>query len=110
RDGFPQRLDLEATLGRAHLFEDALLGARGDDRLRAALHEVVGAPLGAALLLDRHQADDRVGAPVLAVAEKDHAVALDVHAASGAPPVRAAWPGPEGVTEPGQHASDHAHG
>src|SRR5439155_4015147 len=34
RDGFPQRLDLEATLGRAHVFEDALLGARGDDRLR----------------------------------------------------------------------------
>src|SRR2546426_3837495 len=62
--------------------------------LRAPLYEDVGPPLGTALVLDRHQSDDAVGAPVLAVAEKDHAVALDVHAASGAPPIRAAWPGP----------------
>src|SRR5256885_11041019 len=96
--------------GRAHVLEDALLGARGDDWLRAPLYEDVGPPLGTALVLDRHQSDDAVGAPVLAVAEKDHAVALDVHAASGAPPVRAAWPGPKGVTEPGQYAADHAHG
>src|SRR2546426_8029683 len=49
------RSRLEAGVGRAHVFEDTLLGARGDDRLRAPFHEHVGPALGPTILLDRHQ-------------------------------------------------------
>src|SRR5207245_10985831 len=110
RDRFAQRLRLEAALRRAHVLEDALLGARRHDRLPAALHEHVRAPLGTAVLLDRHESDDTVRAPVFAVSQEHHAVTLDIHAASGAPPVRAARSGPEGITEPRQHTTDPAHG
>src|SRR6266511_5568765 len=111
-DRLPERLRLEAPLGGAHVLEDALLGARRDDRLRAPLDEDVGPPLRAPLLLDRHQSDDRVGAPVLAVAEKDHPVALDVHGASGAssvvcPPRPAVLYAP---AKPGAQPTERAHG
>src|SRR5207245_9255736 len=92
------------------VLEDALLGARRDDRLGASLHEHVGPALGAALLLNRHQPDDAVRAPVLAIAEKHHPVTLDVHGASGAPPVGGPWSGTERLAEPLQHPADHAHG
>src|SRR5947208_1084181 len=49
--GLAQRLRLEAAFGGAHVLQDALLGARRDDRLAASLHEHVGAAPGPALLL-----------------------------------------------------------
>src|SRR5205823_6021523 len=108
-DRFPQRLHLKAALARPHVFEDALLGARRDDRLDATLHEHAGAPLRPALLLDGHQPDDGIRAPILAVPEKHHAVALDIHRASGAPPVGGPWSGTERLAEPLEHPADHAH-
>src|SRR2546428_5620264 len=78
----PQRLGLEAIVARAHVLEDALFGARRHDRVGAALDEDVGALAGPATLLDRHQPEDPVGTPILPIAQKDHAVALDVHGAS----------------------------
>src|SRR5439155_1464009 len=72
--------------------------------------EHVGPPLRPALLLDRHQPDDGVRAPVLAVPEKHHAVALDIHRASRAPPVGGPWPRTERHAEPLPHPADHAHG
>src|SRR5207249_7737733 len=83
-------------------------GPRRDDRLGTPLHEDVGPPLGPALLFDRHQPDDRVRAPVFAVAEKDHAVALDFHGASGASSIARRPCGLEGLTEPGEHPTEHA--
>src|SRR5260370_41905079 len=41
--GLAQGLRLEAVAARAHILEDALLGARCHDRLRAALPEHIGA-------------------------------------------------------------------
>src|SRR5258708_39026927 len=76
--GGPQRFRLPAR-ARAHVGEDRLLGARGDDGLRAALDIYIGAFPGAPLVVDRHQTDDLVGAPELAVAEKHHPLWLDVH-------------------------------
>src|SRR5205814_2016463 len=52
RDRFAQRLYLKARIARPHVLEDALLGARRDDRLRATLHEHVGPAFGPALLFD----------------------------------------------------------
>src|SRR5437773_2573591 len=78
-DRRPQRLELEAVVGRPQVREDRVFGTRGDDRLGTVLDEHVGAPAGAAVLPNRHQPDDAVRAPVLAVAEKHHAAGFDVH-------------------------------
>src|SRR5690349_11157511 len=75
----PQPFELEAPIGRAHVLEDALLGARGHDRLRLPFDEDVGALSRSAPLVDRRQTKNAIRAPVLAVAEKDHAASLDVH-------------------------------
>src|ERR1043166_2897469 len=108
-DRLPQRLGLEAALAGPHVLEDALLGAGRDDRLRASLDEDVGGTLGAAGVLDRGQAGDSPPPPVLAVAEKDHAVALDLHGASRpSPAVHCPWV-PVRVAEPGHHPLDDAH-
>src|SRR5438552_2196996 len=77
--GLAQRLLLEAVIARAHVLEDRLLGARGDNRLRLALDEYVGALPRAASLLDRRQADNAIRAPVLSVAEEDHPASLYIH-------------------------------
>src|SRR5438094_607406 len=110
---FARGLRLEAGVGRAHVFEDALLGARGDDRLRAPFHEHVGPALGPTILLDRHQPEDGVRAPVLAVSQKDHPVALDFHGASGASSVarRAVTvPVDQGCADAGPETPQPAHG
>src|SRR5712692_1129898 len=86
RDRLAQRLRLEPGFARAHVLEDRLLAAGGDDRLGATRDKHVGAALRAAVLLDRHQADDGIRTPVLAVPEKDHPIALDFHGASGPSP------------------------
>src|SRR5207253_11361249 len=112
-DRFAQRLYVKPRVARPHVLEDALLGARRDDRLRATLHEHVGPAFGATLLFNRHQAEYDVGAPVLAVAEKDHAVALDFHGASGTSSVACgAFPVPldQGRTDAGPPATERAHG
>ena len=77
-----QRFELEAVVGRTQVREDRVLGARGDDRLRAVLDEHVGAPPGPAVVFDRHQSDDAVRAPVLPVAEEHHTAGFDVHETS----------------------------
>src|SRR5205807_1778350 len=52
-DRLAQPLYLKPRVARSHVLEDALLGARRDDRLCATLHEHVGAAFGPTLLLDR---------------------------------------------------------
>src|SRR5258708_29119842 len=90
--GGPQRFRLPAR-ARAHVREDRLLGARGDDRLAAALDIYIGALAGAALVVDRHPTDDLVGAPELAVAEQHpplwlagHVTAFSSRAVAGSSP------------------------
>src|SRR6266516_6667732 len=78
-DRLTEGLDLEGLVRRPHVLEDALLGARGDDRLRVPVDENVGPPSRAPVLLDGHQADDGVGAPVLAVPQEHHPVPPDIH-------------------------------
>src|SRR5437667_133881 len=111
-DRLAQRLHLKAGVARAHVLEDALLGARGDDRLRAPLDEHVSPALGATIFFDGHQPEDRVRAPVLAVPEKDHAIALDVHGASGTSSVLrrpVPVPLPQRVADGGPQTTERAH-
>src|SRR3989442_789066 len=76
---FAPPLDRKARARRPLALEVPLCGARGDERLSPPRHEDVGAAAGAALVLDGHQPHDGVRAPVLAVAEEYHPIALDFH-------------------------------
>src|ERR1700704_6690934 len=80
----PQRLELEARIGRPHVLENALLGARGHDRLLASLDEDVGALSGPPAFFDGHQTEDSVRAPILAVPEEYHAPPLHIHTITSA--------------------------
>src|SRR5512134_1002192 len=70
--GRAQRLRARPFVALPHVGEDRVLGPRRDQRLAAALDEHLRPLAGATAVRDRHQADDAVGAPVLAVAEGDH--------------------------------------
>src|SRR5258708_4774937 len=67
-----QRLLLEAVIARAHVLEDRLLGARGDNRLRLTLDEHVGPLSRSSSLLDGRQAENAIRAPDLPLAQEDH--------------------------------------
>src|SRR5581483_3498181 len=82
--GFTHGLNAKGLIAGAHVFENRLFGARSDDRLRTAIDEHVGAAPWATIVLDRHEAKDRVGAPILSVPERDHATTLDVHSTANA--------------------------
>src|SRR5258706_16485141 len=67
--GLPQPFELEAPIGGTHVLEDALLRARGHNRLGLPLDEDVGALPRPAPLVDPRQTPNAIRAPVLSEAE-----------------------------------------